>query len=40
MQIVLEVQCTDNEAGKDLCNSNTVSQLKQDFVEYITQSDI
>jgi len=39
MQIVLEVQCNDSDAGKELCDSNTISQLKQEFIDYISQSD-
>ncbi|RDX36048.1 hypothetical protein DZA50_05335 [Kangiella sp. HD9-110m-PIT-SAG07] len=39
MQIVLEVQCKDSEAGKKLCDSNTITQLKQEFIQYISQSE-
>ena len=38
MQIVLEVQCFDSEAGQKLCKSDSIAQLKQEFVEYISQS--
>ncbi|GAA4358348.1 hypothetical protein [Kangiella marina] len=37
MQIVLEVQCMDNDAGQKLCNSDAVTELKQDFVQYVSQ---
>lgn len=39
MQIVLEVQCANNEAGEKLCKSSTIAELKQEFVQYISQSE-
>jgi hypothetical protein len=39
MQIVLEVQCLDSEAGQKLCKSDNIAQLKEDFIQYISQKD-
>lgn len=39
MQIVLEVQCLDSEAGQKLCKSDNIAQLKAEFVQYISQQD-
>ncbi|GAA0205050.1 hypothetical protein GCM10009123_10670 [Kangiella japonica] len=37
MQIVLEVQCYNSEAGEKLCNGEKVNLLKSEFVQYISQ---
>lgn len=37
MQIVLEVQCFDSETGQKLCKGDNIIQLKQDFIQYISQ---
>lgn len=37
MQIVLEVQCFDSEAGEKLCQGEKVSLLKSEFIQYISQ---
>ncbi|WP_223668695.1 hypothetical protein [Kangiella shandongensis] len=39
MQIVFEVQCFDSQAGQTFCNSKKVTQLKEEFIQYISQHD-
>ncbi|AOE49113.1 hypothetical protein [Kangiella sediminilitoris] len=39
MQIVMQVLCFDSEAGQKLCSSKEVTQLKEDFIQYISQNE-